>query len=91
VLVRGDAAAGVQALLHHLTNLGLQYSVGINARQPVADALAALPRRCWRQAIDAGINQNPIKQDHERSRLTQQTPSDTHNFVGMPSILFGMR
>jgi hypothetical protein len=53
VLVRGDAAAGVQALLHHLAALGLQYSVGVNARQPVADAVAALPRQCWRQAIDA--------------------------------------
>jgi hypothetical protein len=27
--------------------------VGVNARQPVADALAVLPRQCWRSAIDA--------------------------------------
>lgn len=53
VLVRGDSGSGVQPLLWHITNLGLTYSVGFSARQPVQDALAALPRQTWRAARDA--------------------------------------
>jgi hypothetical protein len=53
VLVRGDSGSGVQPLLWHITNLGLAYSVGFSARQPVQDALAALPKQAWRAARDA--------------------------------------
>jgi Transposase DDE domain group 1 len=52
VLVRGDSGAGVHAFVHHIHNLGLQYSVGIYAHQPVLDALAALPRQAWKAALD---------------------------------------
>ena len=52
VLVRGDAGSGVQPLLWHITNLGLAYSVGFSARQPVQDALAAPPKQAWRAARD---------------------------------------
>ena len=52
VLVRGDAGSGVQLLLWHITNLGLTYSVGFSARQPVQDALAAVPKQAWRAALD---------------------------------------
>ena len=52
VLVRGDSGAGVQPLLWHITGLGLAYSVGFSARQPVQDALAALPKQAWRAALD---------------------------------------
>jgi hypothetical protein len=72
VLVRGDAAAGVQALLHHLAALGLQYSVGVNARQPVADAVAALPRQCWRSAIDAD---GPPRDGAQVAELTRHLPA----------------
>ena len=34
----------------HVHNLGLQYSVGIYGRQPVQDALHALPTQAWRGA-----------------------------------------
>ena len=53
VLVRGDAGAGVKAFLAHIQALGLQFSVGLNARQPVIDALAVLPRQAWKKALDA--------------------------------------
>lgn len=53
VLVRGDSGSGVQALLWHVHALGLAYSVGFSARQPVQDALAALPKQAWRAARDA--------------------------------------
>ncbi len=52
VLVRGDAGSGVQPLLWHVHQLGLTYSVGFSARQPVQDALAALPKQAWRAARD---------------------------------------
>lgn len=52
VLVRGDSGAGVHAFLHHLHSLGLHYSVGLYAHQPIVDALAILPKQAWRAAID---------------------------------------
>jgi hypothetical protein len=82
VLVRGDAAAGMQALLHHLSTRGLQYSVGVNARQPVVDALAALPRQCWRQAIDAD---GTARDGAQVAELTGHLPA---TYTGWPA---GMR
>jgi hypothetical protein len=74
VLVRGDAAARVRALLHYLSALGLQDSVGVNARQPVVDALAGLPRQCWRQAIDAD---GQARDGAQVAELTRHLPA-TH-------------
>ena len=45
VLVRGDTGSGVKEFLWHIHHLGLSYSVGVYGRQPVLDALAALPRQ----------------------------------------------
>lgn len=53
VLVRADTGAGSRTFLHHVTGLGLQYSVGFYAHQPIADALHALPRSSWRAAVDS--------------------------------------
>jgi hypothetical protein len=53
VLVRGDSGAGVHAFVHHITALGLRYSVGLYAHQPILDAIAALPRQAWRAALDS--------------------------------------
>jgi hypothetical protein len=52
VLVRTDTGGGVKEFLHHITDLGLHYSVGFYARPPVVQALANLPRQAWRAAID---------------------------------------
>lgn len=53
VLVRGDSGSGVKEFVHHIQSLGLQYSVGLYGRQPVLDALQALPRQAWKKALDA--------------------------------------
>jgi hypothetical protein len=82
VLVRGDAGAGVQPLLWHVTNLGLAYSVGISARQPVQDALAALPKQAWRAALDPDGRPRPGAQVAELTRWMPAT------FTGWPP---GMR
>jgi len=52
VLARGDTGSGVHGFVWHIHNRDLQYSVGIYARQPVLDALAALPAQAWRSALD---------------------------------------
>jgi hypothetical protein len=53
VLVRGDSGAGVHGFVQHVHDLGLHYSVGLYAHQPILDALAMLPRQAWRAAIDS--------------------------------------
>ncbi len=82
VLVRGDTGSGVQPFLWHVTNLGLQYSVGVYARQPVQDALAALPQQAWRKALD--VDGNP-RDGAQVAELTRWLPA---TFVGGPP---GMR
>jgi hypothetical protein len=82
VLVRGDTGAGVKEVLHHITDLELQYSVGVYARQPVLDALAALPRCSWRSAVD--VDGDP-RAGAQVAEITRYLP-DTH--VGWPA---GMR
>jgi len=82
VLVRGDTGSGVHELLHHVTDLGLEYSVGIYARQPVLDALAATPRCAWRSAIDVDGDPREGAQVVEITRYLPET------FVGWPA---GMR
>jgi hypothetical protein len=82
VLVRGDTGAGVKALLGHVTGLGLEFSVGVPAQQPVLDALAALPRCAWRSAVDAG---GEPRDGAQVAEITRYLPG-TH--VGWPA---GMR
>jgi hypothetical protein len=82
VLVRGDTGSGVQAFLHHVSDLKLQYSVGVYARQPILDALAAVPRCAWRSAID--VDGDP-REGAQVVEITRYLP-DTH--VGWPA---GMR
>jgi hypothetical protein len=82
VLVRGDTGSGVQELVRHVQELGLEYSVGIYARQPVLDALAALPRQAWRNALDT--DGHP-REGAQVAELTRWMP---HTFEGWPP---GMR
>ncbi len=52
VLVRADTAAGSKAFLHHVTDAGLEYSIGFSAQQTVQAAIEAIPDQAWRAAID---------------------------------------
>jgi hypothetical protein len=72
----------VQELVRHVQELGLEYSVGIYARQPVLDALAALPRQAWRNALDT--DGHP-REGAQVAELTRWMP---HTFEGWPP---GMR
>jgi hypothetical protein len=53
VLVRTDTAAATHAFLQHITDLGLQFSIGWYARADVAAAVTALPAEAWAPAVDA--------------------------------------
>jgi Transposase DDE domain group 1 len=82
VLVRGDTGSGVQAFVHHVQDLGLEYSVGVYGRQPILDALDALPKQAWRRALDADGRPRAGAQVAELTRWLPKT------FVGWPE---GMR
>jgi len=82
VLVRGDTGSGVQAFVHHVQELGLEYSVGVYGRQPILDALDALPKQAWRRALDADGQRREGAQVAELTRWLPKT------FVGWPE---GMR
>jgi hypothetical protein len=53
VVVRTDTGGGVKDFLHHITDLGLEYSVGFYGMPPIVEALNQLPRQAWRAAIDS--------------------------------------
>ena len=82
VLVRGDAGSGVKAFVAHIDALGLEYSVGMNGRQPVLDALAVLPKQAWKKALDADGRPREGAQVAELTRWLPET------FTGWPP---GMR
>jgi hypothetical protein len=82
VLVRGDTGAGVKEFVWHVHDLGLQYSVGVYGRQPVLDALAALPKQAWRRAVGADGHPRDGAQVAELTRWMPVT------FTGWPP---GMR
>jgi hypothetical protein len=53
VLVRADSGACSKAFLHHITNLGLEYSIGFPAHETVRAAIETIPAQAWRAAVDA--------------------------------------
>jgi Transposase DDE domain group 1 len=53
VLVRADTGACSKAFLGHITDLGLEYSIGFPALETVKSAVEAIPAQAWRAAIDS--------------------------------------
>jgi hypothetical protein len=53
VLVRADTGACSKAFLHHITDLGLEYSIGFMAHETVKTAIEAIPEQAWRAAVDS--------------------------------------
>ena len=53
VLVRADTGACSKALLHHVTDAGVEYSVGFPAQDTVKAAVEAIPQQAWRAALDS--------------------------------------
>ncbi|GFG50605.1 IS1380 family transposase [Mycolicibacterium agri] len=70
VLVRTDTGGGVKDFLHHITNLGLQYSVGFYGMPPIVEALNRVPRQAWRAALDG----DGAPRDGAQVELTRYLP-----------------
>ena len=41
-----------KAFLHHITDLGLEYSIGFPGHETVKAAIEAIPEQAWRAAVD---------------------------------------
>jgi hypothetical protein len=52
VLVRADTGACSKVFLHHITDLGLEYSIGFQAHETVKTAIETIPEQAWRAALD---------------------------------------
>lgn len=52
VLVRADTGACSKAFLHHVTDTGLEYTIGFQAADTVKAAIQAIPEQAWRAALD---------------------------------------
>ena len=52
VLVRADTGACSKVFLGHITDLGLEYSVGFSAQDTVKTAIETIPEQAWRAAVD---------------------------------------
>ncbi|GAB3869716.1 IS1380 family transposase [Nocardioides maradonensis] len=52
VLVRADTGACSKMFLGHITDLGLEYSIGFQAHETVKTAIEAIPEQAWRAAVD---------------------------------------
>lgn len=69
---------GAKAFLHHLTDLGLEYSVGPYGAPPIVEVLAVVPRQTWRAAIDGD---GQPRQGAQVAELTKYLPPTS---VGWP-------
>jgi Transposase DDE domain group 1 len=52
VLVRADTGACSKVFLRHITDLGLEYSIGFQAQDTVKAAVETIPEQAWRAALD---------------------------------------
>jgi len=68
VVVRADSGGGTKAFLTRITNLGLDYSIGIGTTIGVdQQLLTRLPRTAWTQAYD------PDRKPREGAQVTELT------------------
>lgn len=52
VLVRADSGPGSKEFFRHITDAGLEYSIGFKATNRVQAAIEAIPEQAWRAALD---------------------------------------
>lgn len=75
VLVRADTGGASKEFLNHITDSGLEYSIGFTAMDPIKQALEKLPRQAWRAALDADGRRREGAQVAELTAWFQQSTS----------------
>ena len=73
VLVRTDSAGASKAFLHHISDLGLQYSTGFTVGDAVKTAIDHLPQQAWRPALDGNGDDRDGAQVAELTRWLPDT------------------
>ncbi|AFR47033.1 transposase, IS4 family protein [Gordonia sp. KTR9] len=86
VLVRTDAAGCSKEFLAHITDAGLQYSIGYIVSDTIKTALARLPEQAWQPAIDT---HGEPRLDAHVAELTSTIPALAN--ADAPSWPAGMR
>ena len=77
VLVRADTGACSKVFLHHITDAGLEYSIGFQAHETVKAAVEMIPEQAWRAALDGD---GEPRDGAQVAELTAWMPTpDTHN------------
>lgn len=82
VLIRADTGACSKMLLSHITDLGLEYSVGFQAHETVKTAIEVIPEQAWRAALDGD---GEPREGAQVAELTAWMPTPvTQNRSGRP-------
>jgi DDE family transposase len=79
VLVRTDTGGCSKAFLRHITEAGLEYSIGFAAHDNVKAAIEALPEQAWRAAVDGD---GEPRQGAQVAELTAWLPPTTRTGTG---------
>ncbi|MET9020805.1 IS1380 family transposase [Actinopolymorpha sp. NPDC004070] len=74
VLVRADSGACSKKFLHHVTDAGLEYSIGYSATATVKAAVEAIPAQAWRSALDGD---GQAREGAQVAELTAWMPTPT--------------
>lgn len=74
VLVRADSGGCSKAFLHHITDAGLEYSIGFPAHETVKTAIEAIPAQAWRAAVDSD---GEVRDGAQVAELTAWMPTPT--------------
>jgi hypothetical protein len=74
VLVRTDAGGCSKAFLHHITDTGLEYSIGFPSRDGVSSAIEAIPEHAW---VDAHDGDGQPRDGAQVADLTAWMPTPT--------------
>jgi hypothetical protein len=78
VLVRADTGACSKVFLHHITDLGLEYSIGFMASDTVKTAIETIPEQAWRAAVDGDGDARDGAQVAELTAWMPATFRDTY-------------
>ncbi|WP_460525541.1 transposase, partial [Flindersiella endophytica] len=74
VLVRTDSGGCSKLFLHHITDQGLEYSIGFPAYETVKTAIETMPAQAWRAALDSD---GEVREGAQVADLTAWLPDPT--------------